>query len=196
MPNGDVLEVNVNWNQEIQTFTNVLHYRQVGADGTGDVRQALVDAIQSGVQTEWLAAVSEDVTLLGYAARKLYPVQTQQLDVPINAPGTDVADAMTPNIACVIALYAQIEGRKGVGRVYVSGVPEDGISFGNINGPSRATLNALKEQLVLPIVDAGTGFSFQLAVWDGVASIARDVVKGVLRFRVSNLRSRTMSTIG
>ena len=193
MADGEVFEANVNWSLGVQQFTNVLHFRQVGSDGTGDAREGLIRAIESGIEFFWLGAIASDTILVSYAVRKLFPIQTQQFIKAKNIPGTGNEDAIAPNIAALIAFYGQMEGRKGVGRVYVSGIEEDHVSGGSLTADGRTLMNGLADGLISTVTDVVSAYSFQLGIWDSVASVIRDAQHRAVRFRCSNIRSRTLS---
>lgn len=191
MPAGDIYELSCDSLLDLQNLTNVHHFVQVGADGTGDPRVALASIWTLSFQVAWLNTQPLTSTLVQTRGRRLLPTQTQSFFTAVGVAGGIIGDVLPANSVVVLREYAIPSGRKGIGNQRISGIPASGTDAGVID----TTYAALVELYGLPFtVDqthVASGFVFRACVL-GSDDVARKIEKVLATTKVKQLRSRTI----
>lgn len=191
MAEFDILECNIDMTYSGQDVTNVLHFIQVGADGAGDVREALATLWEDHYKTTFLALLVNAVSVVQLRIRKLYPTQTQQHLAPILEGGDSVANGMPPNCCAIMRCASVRDGRKGVGFMKITGVPQDAVNEGRINLAYGALVNAHGAVYEDDQTESGSGFVFRSVVYSVIDNVGRAILKAGATSRVKTVYSRS-----
>ena len=126
MPANDVFELSVDSVYNNQSVTNVMHLIQVGADGSGDARDAVLGTWAAQFQAQQALCQVDSVQHFRNRCRRILPTQTQtkiESDVTV---GGQAFPGLPTNQCAILRFYGAIAGRKGVGHQKMYGV---GINF-------------------------------------------------------------------
>lgn len=190
MPTGDIYELNVDMELSGQAVTNVHHFRQEGADGTGDPREALANVWDDYFKTTAKTLAVIGLTFVQTRNRQIKPVQTQQFFNNINESG-DIPDPGMPTGSCVlIRFYTENAGPKGIGGMKVVGASIDNIEFGRVNVAYANLCQAHADLFGITYTDSGSGFKFIPCVYSQIDNVAREIVLGVVLTRAKTVHSR------
>lgn len=193
MAAGDTYQVRNLWTLFGQKCVNVFHYTQVGVDGTGSGRQALMDAYTLSEVSQYLLLSSPDAVFDVVGVKGVGAILSQEIVEPIGLGGTNSGDAMPPNMTLAVTFYTATKGPKGRGRTYLIGVPEDVVENGVVleayhSGVLLTWLNAQNDLLT----DPGSGYTFRRSIWNPIDDVGHNIIFGDTNPRVRNLRSRTI----
>lgn len=195
MPDGDIYECNVDQTYNGQNLTNVLHFTQVGTDGTGGARQGLSEVWQNEFQQAHLDLLVEEVVIVQLRIRKLLPTQTQQLIVPIGDPGAVLTDGLPPQQCAILQQKAERggpKGRRGAGHMKISGVPIGNTDAGRINLNYANDMNVLGLIFAATHTDAPSGYTFEPSILSMVDNIARPIINSGSSSRIRTVYSRSI----
>lgn len=190
MPAGDIYELNVDQQIAGQDITNVYHFKQIGADGTGDAREA-VDAMWDTVfKGAYLACVTDQTTLDQYRVRRISPTTTQSQITTAVGTGVETGEGLPTQSCAILRCAALPSGRKGTGHVKISGVLMDFISQGRIDTALEALMVTFGALMESNQTDAGSGYVFRQVVWSIIDSVARDILSARPTARIKTVHSR------
>lgn len=170
MPANDVFELSVDAIYNTEGMTNVMHFQQVGADGTGDARDALLAIWLGTFDTSQRACQVDSVVHFQDRCRRVLPTQTQTIQVANSGVGTVVGNGLPTNQCAILRLYGALSGRKGVGHQKMYGV---GVAFqlaGRLSLAWRDKVEAYAAPFPFNQTHIPTGYVFRAGVLgnDGV----------------------------
>jgi hypothetical protein len=195
MPDGDIYECNVDQTFNGQNLTNVLHFAQVGTDGTGTAREALADIWEANYQNPHRDLLVPAVEIVQLRIRKVLPTQTQQFFDVLNKPGTAVGDGLPPQQCAILAQKGTRGGpggRRGAGHMKISGVPISAQDEGRINVAYSDLMNILGIVFKGLHVDIPTGYTFESVILSMVDSVGRKIIESQSTSRIRTVYSRSI----
>lgn len=170
MPNSNLLPV-ARLSVEGLLFNNQvvnIHHFECRVDGNlANVTEAILNNLISAWREEceslYLAPLSQQYSLRKLTARSVVaPVLIAEYTYSNPPVGGQTIDSMANQVAAIISWRTGIAGRRYRGRTYVSGLPEQAMTGGQIE---QGTLNALTLYAnELAVMDDGLGGSFQLCI--------------------------------
>lgn len=192
MPAGDLYELALDCVFEGQACTNTYRATQVGADGTGDPRQALASAFNVDLWPLLKTNLVETFVQRAYRVRGIHLNETQTLIVPADDTGTVDEIGLPPNCVLLCRNYAQPIGRKGTGRNLFSGIPESQLNEGNFDGLYLGGWSNYTEAVADNISDPGSAYIFRCGVWNSDLEAVLQFQRSEVQPRCRTLRSRTI----
>lgn len=192
MPINDIYQAALRFSINGEKTANVLHFEQTSSDGSDPPNEDLANAIIEDIWPSYKAAISNDATLQSVAVKKISPAIGGSIIVSVNEPGSISSDTIPPNGAAVVTLYSQTLSKQGRGRIYISGIPDNGQANGILDVAQMALFVTLADKIIAP-VQAGTGATFQCGVWSTVGSAFHDFTDHMVRSTIRTLRSRRMA---
>jgi len=196
MPSGDNYQLTLEATYNGQAVVNVFHFKQSGADGTGDVRESLADVFQAQVWPLIQARLTDEYEKLGYLTKGIKPNETQTLITSSIANGSLVEDGMPPNSVMQMTNYAVRSGLKGTGRTMFTGLPETDVENGIINLADQASWVTYITKMLATMTDGVLLWSFDFGILDLSTNTIRDVERMEVQPRMKTLRSRTIGAAG
>jgi len=196
MPAGDTYEMSLEGIYNGQSVVNTYKAYQIGADGTGDARKALVDAFNVDIWPLIKAFLIDSYSQSIYRSRGIGANETQTLVTPATDTGAVVGEGAPPNSVLIVRNYSTPIGRKGTGRNLFSAVPEDQIANGNFLAAYLGTVELYAQAIPQPITDAFTGYVFGLGIWNSDLANVIQYQRCEALPRAKTLRSRTLGQIG
>ncbi len=191
MAAGDVYECTAEMDFNAQQITNGYHFVQIGADGTGDPRQAVANVWIANFEAPLLAALSSQVTVNVLRIRRVLPTQTQALVATIGTAGDVAGQPLPTNQVSVLRLYATKSGRKGIGNMRLPGVDNVFVNEGVVNAAYVGITELFGDAFEANQTDGPTSFVFRSCVL-GTDAVARQVQRALMTSRIKQLRSRTI----
>jgi hypothetical protein len=193
MPAGDIYEASYNATYVGQNIATVFHFVQIGADGAGDARDSVNLMFANQFEAAILTGLTDGVVSTAIRSRRLFPTQTQALTLALAAAGTVLNPGLPPNQVGILRTYGPLLGRRGIGRVTVTGIPTEDVNEGRLNIDQIAFRNVLAAALELDQADGVSTFLWHAAVLSRVDNIARQINHAGILTQIKNLRSRTRS---
>lgn len=190
MPSGTIYELSVD--QEIggNQICNVHHFEQQTGDLGQDPREELVDAYQLAVEADQLACQSDDLSIVGYRCRAIFPVETQTFEQSTAEPGTRAGESMPANSPAVVAWYTEEGSPIRVGRTFLAGILEGDVFQGLLEEPIRTLLIAFGNSIVAQI-ESTDELQFKKVLYKALDDSFLAVITGEPRARLMKLGSRT-----
>lgn len=190
MPSGDVYSVSIDQTFQSQNLSNVVHFIQVGSDGTGDARDALATVWEAEFKTTLLACMIGDVEIDQLRIRRIHPTTTQAKIEAINEQGSQSGVGMPVGSCAICRFSTQSSGRKGTGFTKVAGASIDFVQDGRADLAYALLLQAYADEFIQDYTDAGTGYVFHAAVWSKIDLVARPIEIGIALTRIKTIHSR------
>lgn len=138
-----------------QRVSNTLHVLDPGSLPTDTDRAVYVTsrAIRAWVDN-MLAEQSREISLRRVRVRHLGEQSGADLEteVPGGANGNQTIDSLPGNVAFAVSLRTGLSGRSRRGRIYISGLPENGVTGNTLTGPYRGGLTAAVRGLIDDLV--------------------------------------------
>lgn len=195
MPSGDIFECNVDQTYAGQNMTNVLHFQQVGDDGTGTALVAISGIWVVFFKNLHAALLVDAVNIVQLRIRQVLPIQTQQLIFPIGQQGDVTEGGLPPQQCAILQQKGQrggVKGRRGAGHMKISGVPDNVVDTGRINANYAGDMNALGDEFAKQITDSPSGFKFDSVVLSQIDDVARVIQFSGPASRIRTVYSRTI----
>ena len=189
MPINYIYELDCDMTFNNQKVTNIYHFVQTGADGSGDGRFAIGTGWVSEFLAPLLSLLADEVQVDILRIRRLLPIQTQTLIVTINEPGLVAGQPLPTNQCSVLRLYGTRDGRKGIGNMRLPGVDNGFVDEGRIDGSYLALMELYGDKFEADFTD--TGWTFRSVVL-GTDDVGRKVQVTKATSRIKQLRSRTI----
>jgi len=190
MPANDVFEVSVDAVLNGQNMTNVMHFIQIGADGTGDARTAMAGLWTAIFDLPLRNTQSSSVLHQQTRVRRVLPTQTQTtITAGVNA-GTRLVESIPTNQTAILRFYANPFGRRGTGNQRFYGVGTDVVLSGRISD-GMATLMQLYGVLFITNAPPSNSYVFRAAILSN-DGIARPIMKTLPLPVVKTMHSRTV----
>ena len=196
MPAGDNYQLTLEAIYEGQAVVNVFHFRQNGADGTGDVRLSLANIFEAQVWPLIQARLVNEYAKVGYLTKGIKPNETQTLLTLNAAVGGIVEDGLPPNSIMMMTNYGLRLGLKGTGRTMFTGIPEADTEGGILNLTYQGTWQTYIDKMLTTMTDAVLLWSFDFGVLDPAVDVIRLIQRMEVRPRLRTLRSRTIGAFG
>ena len=200
MAEDDIYETTFDLTYAGQNIASVFHFKQLGDDGAGDARDSINLMFVNEFLTEYLEGLSDQLVAVGLRTRKILPDETQALTVSNTDTGTVTGQGLPPNQVGIIREYGPLlqaipplRGTRGIGRVLISGIPEEDVKFGRLNVDQITFRDAFATKLNDDQVDGTTTYIWHAVVLSRVDDIGREINQAGILTQVKNLRSRTRS---
>ena len=190
MPSGDVYSMSVDQTLASQALSNVLHFVQVGSDGTGDARAALYSVFDTSFLDALLGCLVSDVDIVQTRIRRIHPTTTQAKITAVGAPGLLVGNPMPVGSCSIIRFSSESSGRKGTGFSKITGARTIDVRDGRVDVVYAVLLQAYADLFPIDYTDAGTGYVFRACVWSSIDLVARKIDIGNALTRVRTIHSR------
>ena len=159
MATNDLYKATYRFEGAASGFKVGLGFRQVS--GTNDVNtlQDLVDELFLMSIDEWLAILSEQISLTGIEAYQVTGTDETPGRLTLEQPnaGDVVSDAIPMGGAAVLSLLTDAPNSKFNGRMYIAGVPESGELIGALTAGYAMDLNSLADELEKTTIALGPG---------------------------------------
>ena len=191
MAAGDVYECSAEMTHNQQQIVMGFHFVQIGADGSGDPRQAVANVWLGNFETPLLACLSSQVQINVLRIRRVLPTQTQSLVATVGTLGTVIGVTLPTNQCAVLRLYGVLAARKGVGNVRMPGIGATFIDEGQVNASYVGLTELFGDAFEVDQTDIPTAFTFRSCVL-GTDDVPRQVQRALMTSRVKQLRSRTI----
>lgn len=195
MPSGDIFECNVDHTYAGQNLTNVLHFLQVGDDGTGSALVAISGIWVTNFKNPHVALLVDSVNIVQLRIRKVQPTQTQQLIFPIGQVGDVVQNGLPPQQCAILEQKGQrggAKGRRGAGHMKISGVPVTVVDTGRINENYAGDMNTLGDVFQEQLIDGPSGYKFDSIVLSQLDGFARVILFSGPTSRIRTVYSRSI----
>lgn len=188
---GDVYEVVVGSRILGEYCENVFRFRETVGETDTIPAQNLALGFQTAIIPDWAALVSDQMEFACIYARRISPTPGIAFTVLETTVGTQVGEALPTTSAILLSWLTALATKRGRGRTYFSGAPEDSQAGGKLEAGVLAAWQAFGDTLItaIPAGGGGTG-EWELAVWSEVDSLARDVIAAVVRTNLATMRSR------
>jgi len=191
MPANDVFELSIDATYNGQQMTNVMHFIQVGTDGTGDARTALLNVWLSFFDPGQRALQVPAVVHSQDRCRRILPTQTQTLIVANVGVGLATGNGIPQNQCAILRMYATPAGRKGVGHQKLYGVRDTGVRDGRIDDAFFGLASTYGDVFEADQTDI-SGFVFRAGVL-GLDSVLRTVQRTSPLGRIKQVHSRSFN---
>jgi len=187
----DVYEVVVDMTVLGEHCVNVFKFRETVAETDTIPAENLALGFQAALIADWAALLSEDVQFNCIYVRRISPGPGVAFTVLETTPGEVVSQAIPSASGLVVTWYSATASKRGRGRNYFAGLPENAQQAGKLEADVIAAWTAFLATLMGTIAAGGGGAgSWQLCVWSDVDSIGRDVVTNVIRTNLGTMRTR------
>ncbi|GAH74483.1 unnamed protein product, partial [marine sediment metagenome] len=133
MADGDVYEISLDQDYAGQKLTNVMHFTQVGSNGTGSARDSLNILLGSQMQSLWTAFWVDTLTYTQTRCRRVYPTESQAKTRAVGVPGDIVTVGMPPHLCAILRQYGTRSAGRGVGHIKVAGMSVANVNEGRID---------------------------------------------------------------
>lgn len=190
MADQDIFELNVDQRYAGQDVTNVHHFQQQGADGTGPWQTALTSVWSSFYEAVFLNMVINTLEIVQIRLRQLLPTQTQQTISARASFGAIVGDGLPPHCCTLIRQHGEGGTRKGTGGSKITGVPRANVESGRINNAMRILMGLWGDVSENNQTDVATGYVFRSGVFRPADGSFRKIVKSFPTPRIITVRSR------
>jgi len=190
MPSNDIYELTVRQLINSQNVSNVHHFKQSGADGSGTGEFALDTIWNAAFKPFYLAVCVNVLQVVDLSIRKIRPVQTQPTVFPVAEFGTDVAAGYPTHSCVILRQFATPAGRKGTGHMKIPSPPITGVNEGRINLVYATQLKVLGDSYEAQHTDVASGYTFDPVVYSQVDNVGRKILKSVPAVRVRTCHSR------
>ena len=148
------------------TAINVLHYRLGSISGTIPTMDEFLTRLAAAVNTlfitHWGPTASDQVKLVNVRATSVFPIPRSVGVNVVNSPpvtGGIFSEALPLQDCVTILKRTAVGNRWGMGRVFVTGIPESQQANGILSEGQRALYNTLATNLGLSLNVSGAGFS-------------------------------------
>ena len=189
MPANDIYELSVDAVYGSENMTTVLHWLQVGSDGTGDPRDALNQIWVASFDAPQRLSQVVGVVHFQQRVRRLFPTQTQSLITANAGVGTMAGDGLPTNQCAILRMYGVLSGPRGIGHQKLYGIPTSLVLRGRVLIAYR---DAVEPYGLLFTSDTtvANGWKFRAGVL-GVDNVCRAVQKTDILARVKQVHSRS-----
>lgn len=143
-----LLQIAIHGKMHDQTTVNTFHVLvNSTAPGASGMASAAVN-FWAGVRSQWCNAVSVDWTGTIYTVRMIgFPeIMPQQAALVAPFVGTIESQALPGVCAGIISKRSTFGGKRGRGRVYIAGVPENGAENGQLTEAQRVLMQDLADR--------------------------------------------------
>jgi hypothetical protein len=186
---GDVYELSVQVPVKGEHTFCVLHYRESVACNEAIPAKELAVAFRAAAETAWLDVLSDQAAIACLYVRRISPSAGVAWTEIVNEVGNEAGEPIPTTSAALLTQYSATASRRGRGRNYIAGIPENFQDGGLLEDAAIALLQALATELLGPITAATSG-SWKLAVWSTIDLMARDVTSQVVRSNLGTMRTR------
>ncbi len=193
MSANDIYEAVVDATYAGQNIATVLHFTQVGGDGSGDPRDSIGLMFTTVFETAMVDGLNDNLSLVALRTRRIFPSETQATTLVLTGVGNVVPQGLPPNQVAVIRTYGNLTGRRGIGRILVSGIPEEDVIKGRLNSDQITLRNVFADLLEADQDDGVTAWLWRACVYSRLDDIGRKIENAGLLTIIRNLRSRTRS---
>jgi len=188
---GDVYEVSVDYSVLGEHCVNVFKFRE-SVEETDDIpARNLALAFQAAAIADWAALLSEQVQFNCIYVRRISPTPSVAYTVLLTDPGEVVSEAIPTTSAVLITWYSTVASKRGRGRNYFAGLPENAQAGGKLEGDVLAAWQDLATTLMAAMGPAGGGTGvWALCIWSDILGAANDAVTNVVRTNLGTMRTR------
>jgi len=190
MPQNDIYQLSVDQILDDNSFVNVHYFQQNSDDEALPAAQALIQAYRNNVEASQLACQSNDMSIVGYRAIRVFPNPTQADEILAFVPGGLVGEAHPANNSAIVAWYSTEASPVKIGRSFISGIRELDVTKGLITSSLNDVLVIFANNLIQEITSSA-GTNFQKVIFNVALNTFADVVQAEVRTRMRKLRSRT-----
>lgn len=189
MPANDVYELSVDSFYGNENMTTVLHFGQVGSDGTGDPRDALNQVWMASFDAPQRLGQVAGVVHFQQRIRRLLPTQTQSLITPNAGVGTVAGDGLPTNQCAILRMYGVLSGPRGIGHQKLYGIAISMVLEGRVSVSFRDSVEPYGLLFTADTTPVN-GWKFRAGVL-GVDSVLRAIQKTDVLARVKQVHSRS-----
>jgi len=189
----DVYRVTLNWIINDQNVSNVIHVKQLDADAGEDPEQKIADGIGQIVDANWKASMANTSQLSEIIVKCIYPTPRQARVFNANIVGTSGDDPLPSASHVVFSLYTDEHSKKGRGRIRLAGLTDTMVTNANVTDTAKTTIQTFLQALLQTWTATGSAIHFAGHIWSTVDTLARDIVRGILRPNVRAMRQRRKS---
>lgn len=164
---GDLVAVSIiHTNPATATAINVLHYRVGSISGVQPTQNDFLGTTAQAVADQYLAVwaptASDQVSITNTRATNVFPLPRSvgvNYIFPAPEPGAVASEAIPLQDAVTILKRTAVGNRWGLGRVFVTGCPENAQANGIISNGQRTLYNALAAWLGAALAVTGSGWT-------------------------------------
>lgn len=160
----DCVRVTIRGRIHNQKTINILHFKTVAAGGD-EILAALLTAVIICIVQELMPKMSSEMQFEGATATKLTGTFDEITDASQSVNGTVITDALPSLCAGVIRFHTAQQGRRGRGRMFIAGAPEQDHADSSWEAPDTTFgefLNCLLDKFKL---NGGTDTHWKLCVF-------------------------------
>lgn len=164
---GDIIRLDINQSLQSATVQNVLYYKILVEDSSGDDVNACSNQFSADVINQpWQDTVSPELSFDCITAQKVFPLPIEAVqEKNVSLLGLNAGESLPAMSAALIQKFNPAVGGVGKkGRVYIAGIIEDQTSLGRINPDLKSLLDALATNMEANLMVGGTGGEYE-PVW-------------------------------
>lgn len=196
---GDIFRIQVNMQAGSQPTMNVLHARQTIASGVNEDINRNVLEMAKELYTALAAQLSEDWRVVSMRSTivspfGLEPPMTLVLGAGSSIEGGIASEMVPSNAPLVISLYSFVGGKKGMGRIFLPGIPEASQTDGQL---SEAAYTPLQTAATAELIGSHGPYLTGAAEWEWIVwspttgpGANLHVRRATVRPNLANMRSR------
>lgn len=192
MAADDVFAVSLDTQYNGQNCVNVLHFIQIGADGTGTWQAALLSVWEDNFKVPWIALMVGGVNIVQVRMRRLIPTQTQQTITNIGTVGAHTGAGMPTHAAALLRQRGLTTDEKGTGGQKIVGVPVTEVANGRISKAYSDLMVAYGQEGEVDITDGTSQFKFRQVIYNVPLKSSRKVIHSDGTPRIVTVHSRQL----
>ena len=166
MAANDVYSLSLDSLYNGQNTVNVMHFKQVGADGTGDARNSLNIMFDITLRTLFEPLFTDETTMVQTRARRLFPTETQTLTGALGDPGTETSNGLPPQCCAILRLVGNRGAGRGSGSLKLGQIGEGFVDEGRVDASYVALAQSLGNQLAQDIVEGTFNWTWRCVIWN------------------------------
>lgn len=188
---GDVIQLSVNQDVHGVSMANVYHFIQLNAEGAGERPEIEIMLAWN----ETLALLQSVMSVAAWeqeclTARVVRPVGGIQFINTTNVAGIAPGNGLGAGTCCVGRLYSEAAIKRGRGRKFLPGVPQNVHNLGRLTAAGHANLVMFLQQLLLTLQKAGGTVQFALVIISSLDALIRTVIAALAWPTLTKLSSR------
>jgi len=176
MPAGDIYSVRIDWATLYRNYANVLHVKQIDADGADIPTVSLADSILNTILPLMLPKMSQYTNADNLHIRKILPTPHQGIDIPLPySPGADAGELLPMATTLLIRCYSAVATRKGRGRIKLGGMAVGSNLAGDWKASTIASIDSMLAVYFAPFLGGVSNIHFEGVVYSPTDNVARDI---------------------
>lgn len=190
MAADDTFSVSCDLTYNGQNCVNVLHFKQIGSDGTGVAMASLETVWDTIYKTLYRGLMVITVNVVQVRVRRLAAVESQSTITAVGLAGTHSGQGMPTHSAALLRQRgSSTDPRKGTGGQKIVGVPRSIVEAGRLTQAYADLLIAYGQLGESDETDGATGYTFRQCILDAAGN-SRIIVHNAATPRLITVRSR------